>query len=522
MDTIKITFNDGTLHEYPKGTSYYEISKDYKAMKDIMGVKVNHEVFALDKKVMSDKEVEFIDAGDLIGNKIYRSGLKAIFDLALHNTYPNLEINYAHSVPSGMLGVITGEKILTQIDVSKIKEEMTKIIDENIRFEKINVQAREAIKYYEQAGEKEKVKNIQYINDKVVVLYKLKNRINYYYTEMPYSTGSISKFELIYLGNNRIVFIYPNIGNGDVVPEYVHYDNIINCFALNKEWLNKLKMPYVTNINKCISDGEIHDFIKANELVFNLNVARIAKTIMDNSNIKFVLIAGPSSAGKTTTAYKLSTYLQAIGYNPIKISLDDYFKNLEDTPKDEFGNYDFECLEAIDLELFNSDLKKLLNNEKITLPQYNFITGKRELTKTKVALKENGILIIEGLHAINEELTPHIEAKNKYKIYLSPFMSLNIDRHNYISTIDLRLLRRIVRDNRTRGYKITDTIKNWQKVRQGEEEHIFPFIHQADLIINTAYAYEVNAFLKQFFVIPSEYIPDDSILREFIGGKNND
>ena len=308
-------------------------------------------------------------------------------------------------------------------------------------------------------------------------------------------------------------------------------------------------MSYITSINKTIGNGKIKNFINSTELMFSLKISEVAKNISLNNDIKFVLIAGPSSSGKTTTTHRLSSYFEAIGYDPILISLDDYFVDRDKNPKDKFGNYDFECLNALDVELFNSNLNDLLDGKEVIFPKYNFLTGKREYYKNKVKMSDKSIFLIEGLHALNEELTKDVDEKYKYKIYLSPFIPLSIDRYNYISTLDLRLLRRIVRDNRTRGYNVVDTIDNWQSVRNGEEKYIFPYIHQADVIINTALAYEVGVlkvyveplllsvsvdsiyyeearrlvdFFKQFFPIPGEYVNDESILREFIGGKYND
>lgn len=548
MEKVKVTFQDNTTHEYEKGISFYEISKDI-TMNNIMGFKIGNEVFSLDCKATNDCKIEFINTNDIIGNKIYKAGLKFLFEVALLETFPELEISYEHSVPRGMLGVVSGNKILTQDDLNKIKSKMADLIEEDEKIEKINVSPKEAIKYYQVTNELEKASNIQSISDKMVTLYKLHNRLNYFYSIMPYSIGSINKYELIYLGNNRIVFLFPSVNSNGNVPEYVHYDKIIDSFLEGKKWLDNLNMPYISDLNKTIGNGKIKDFIRSNELIFSLNIAKAVDNIISNRDIKFILISGPSSSGKTTTTSRISSYLEALGYNTIKISLDDYFVDRDKNPVDENGKYDFECLEAIDVEAFNNDLNRLLNGEEITLPTYNFITGKREYSKDKVMMKENTIFLIEGLHALNDDLTINVEDKYKYKIYLSPFIPLNIDEHNYVSTIDLRLLRRIVRDNRTRGYDIFKTIDNWQKVRYGEEKYIFPYIHQANVIINTALAYEIGVlkvfveplllsvgvdsnyyeearrlidFLKQFFPIPGEYVNDESILREFIGGKYND
>ncbi len=548
MDTIKITF-DNQEHNYPINTSYYEISKEYHSINSVLAIKIKNQIFSLHKKATHDAKVEFLTVNDLIGNKIYKSALKFIAEVALSRFDSTMEISFLHSVPKGILGEVKSARILTQDDINKIKDEMESIIAEDLVIEKLNVLPSEAIKYYRANGQDEKADNIQSINDKAVVLYRLDNHLNYFYSEMPYSTGAIKEFNIVYLGNNQIILLFPNLGDNGAVPEYTHYDNILDSFKAGKKWLSALSMPYVTNLNKTIGNGSIKNFIQSNELTFSLNIAKIAEQISQNKNIKFVLIAGPSSSGKTTTNKRLGAYLSALGYDPINISLDDYFLNHEDTPRDENGNYDFESLAAIDVNLFNANITDLLNNQAVKLPTFNFITGKREYTDKVIRLKENSIILIEGLHALNNKIMEGIGKEYKYKIYLSPFIPINIDRHNYISTLDLRLLRRIVRDNRTRGYDVSATIDSWQRVRDGEEKYIFPFIHQADVIINTALAYEVGvlkvyvepllysvsidsvyyeearrliSFLKQFYTIPSEYVNDDSILREFIGGKNND
>ena len=548
MERITITTQKGTQKEFLKGTTYYEISRGFNLGKEILGVKINNEVLSLSDKAMESADVNFIDLNDLTGNKIYKSGLEFIFEVALKTVFPDLEITYQHSVPKGFLGEVIGDHILTQEDLIKIKEVMTQIIEKDMVFKKLNVKKKEAIQFYEKMHQEEKAENISNISDKVVTLYELNGIYNYFYSDMPYSTGSITLYDIVYLGRNRLVFVIPSKLSNGILPEYVHYDNIINSFLVGKTWLEKLNMQYVTEINKTIGSGKIKDFMKSCELVFNQNVSEVTKEIINNRNIKFVLIAGPSSSGKTTTCKRLASYFAAEGYNPIKISIDDFFKERDESPKDEFGNYDFECLEAIDLDLFNDTLRRLLNNEEVSMPTFNFVSGKKEYDNNIIKLQENSIILIEGLHALNDKLLKSIDSKYKYKIYLSPFIPLNIDKHNYISTIDLRLLRRIVRDNRTRNYDVNNTIHSWQSVRNGEEKYIFPYIHQADVIINTALAYEVGVlkvyvepllrsinvesnyyeearrllnFLKMFYSIPGEYVSDDSILREFIGGNDD-
>ncbi len=548
MDKIVISLTNGEKKEFEKNTSYYDISRAFNYGKEILGVKINNEFISLSKKATNDAIVKFVDLNDVTGNKVYKSGLKFIFEVALKEVFPTLEIHYLHSVPKGFLGEIAGDINITPEDLKKIRKEMDNIIEEDIPIQKLTVKKKEAIEFYHLRNAEEKALNIQNISDIVVSLYHLKGRYNYFYSDMPYSTGSIKEYDIVFLGRNRIVFVFPSKESDGLLPEYVHYDNIINSFLVGREWLEKLDMQYVTSINNTVGSGKIKDFIKSCELVFNLNIANVVDEITSNRNIKFILIAGPSSSGKTTTTKRISQYLIAKGYDPISLSLDDFFLEREINPKDEYGNYDFESLRALDIELFNKILKNLLAGEKVSIPTYNFVTGKKEYNDNYKKLKDNSIILIEGLHALNDELLPSIDNKLKYKIYLSPFIPLNIDKHNYISTIDLRLIRRIIRDNRVRNRCVNETINLWQDVRKGEEKYIFPFIHQADTIINTALPYELGvekvyiepllysvsvesdyyeearrllSFLKIFYSITSEYVNKDSILREFIGGNDD-
>ena len=539
---------DNIKKEFEKETPYYVIGKEFNMGKNILGVRVSNEVKSLNSKAHNDAEITFIDLNDITGNRIYKSGIKFVFEVALKEAYPNLDIVYQHSVPNGFLAEIVGDRDIIEGDISKIKGVMARIISDDIRINKLNVKKKEALAYYEKMNQKEKYENIQKITDKVVTLYELNGIYNYFYTEMPYSTGSLDKYDIIYLGRNRIIIVIPSSGSNGNLPEYVHYDNIINSFLGGKNWLDIQRMKYVDSINDTVGDGKIKDFISSCELLFNTNIGKIANYIVSNRHIKFILIAGPSSSGKTTTTKRLSSYFRAQGFDPVSISIDDFFLDREQSPKDENGNYDFECLTAIDLDLFNDTLNRLLNKEEVSLPTFNFASGKKEFNGNIIKLKENSIVLIEGLHALNDDLLPRIDNRLKYKIYLSPFIPLNIDRHNYISTVDLRLIRRMIRDNRTRGYDVNHTIDSWQSVRRGEVKYIFPFIHQANVILNTALTYELGVlkvyaepllrsvsvdsvyyeearrllnFLKMFYPIPSEYVNKDSILREFIGGNDD-
>lgn len=547
MKKIKITFEHKQI-EVEENTTYLEISK-YSLKKDTaLAVKKNNELFPLTARATNDEVIEFIDSSSIEGSKMYKAAIKFILEVALKTVFPKSDIDYLHSVPGGMLGEIEYERVLTKEDISKIKEEMAKIIDENCEFKRYNILKKEAIDFYEATSYYEKAMNVKTCDD-IVTIYKLKDHLNYFYVPMPYSTGYIKQFELKYLGQNRLIILYPSNLTEGRLPEYVHHENIINAYYEGKSWLKRLNAPYVADLNNLVANRKMKDFIESCELHFTDEIKKACDKIIRNNDKKFVMIAGPSSSGKTTTTRILGAYLRSKGYDPICLSTDDYFVDREDTPKDEFGAYDFECLNAIDTRQFNEDLMQLLKGKEVNIPTFNFVTGKREYHNHVIKLNENSIILIEGLHSLNDDLTPGIPERYKYKIYLSPFIPLNIDRHNYISTLDLRLIRRIIRDNRTRGYTVSEVIEKWQSVRNGEEKYIFPFTHQADLILNTALPYEIGVlkvyaeplllsidtnskyyeearrllkFLRSFYSITSEYVSKNSILREFIGGANND
>lgn len=547
MKNVNVTVGNVTKI-YPQGTTYYEISRDFDNKQNkILAAKINNELVSLDMKCRHDCTINFIDVNDENGYKIYQSALKFIFILAVKEVFPGATVKFEHSVPKGILAKVEGV-LIENIDIPKVKGKMSTIISEDLRFEKLNIYKNEAIKYYKMHGEEEKAKNIYNKSFDIVNIYRLMGELNYFYTEMPYSTGAIDKFDIRYIGNNNFVLIAPSKRTGGRVPEYVHYQNIIDSFYEGSNWLKKVKVPYLSDLNGLIVNGNIKDFIDASELMFNDKVHKIASEIMQREDVKVVLIAGPSSSGKTTTTKRLTSYLNAQGYDAVQISVDDYFVDKVKTPKNDKGEYDFECLRAIKLEELNEDLNALIRGEEVTLPVYNFASGTGSRCGKKIKLKENSLILIEGLHSLNDDMTPGIDSVYKYKIYLSPFIPLNIDPHNYISTLDLRLIRRIIRDFRTRGRSVSETIESWQSVREGEEKYIFPYIHQADTIINTALPYELNVLkvfvepllysvtyeskyyeearrllesLKRFYAVTSEYVAGSSILREFIGWKGD-
>ncbi len=548
MNKITVNIDNNKNIVVASGTKYIDISKNSFYKDTVLGVKKNNQILSLNDVALNDEAIEFFDINSIEGSKIYKAALKFILEVAIKTLYNEADIEFLHSVPGGMLGEIKSNIKLTETDIAKIKAEMENIVKNDYPILKYNILKKEAIHFYEENNLLEKAKNVQ-VHDNIVTIYKLKNYLNYFYVNMPYSTGYIKSFDLKYLHDNRLIILYPSNLTGGILPTYTPHDNIVNAFYKGKSWLKMLKAPFVSDLNNLVSNSSISGFIESCELYFNDQIKKVSEEIQKRENCRFIMLAGPSSSGKTTTSRVLGAYLRSKGYNPLCISIDDYFKERKDTPKDEFGNYDFESLAAIDIDLLNKDLVALLKGEKINVPVFNFKTGEKEYHNNYLEMTDNSIVLIEGLHSLNEELTSYIPKVYKYKVYLSPFIPLNIDRHNYISTLDLRLLRRIIRDNRTRGHSVKDTLHNWQNVRRGEEKYIFPFTNEADIIINTALPYELGVlkvyaeplllsvdtdssyyeearrllkFLHIFYSIPSEYVSKSSILREFIGGNNND
>ena len=477
---------------------------------------------------------------DRYKQKLYQSGLKMILYVSVRELF-KCDIYFMHSVDKGIYCKIMSRNELTSNDVNNIKIRMQQIIDKNEKITKKVVTKKDAYDFYIKTKEVEKAGNILNLNNKTVTLYELHGFHNYFMDAMINYTGEINKFNLTYLNNNDLILSYP-ITTDNSLPLYTSQEMILKSYTDYSSWRNLQQVNYVCELNKIISESKIKEYIKKNDIMMDNQIYELANTIRKEGR-KIILLGGPSSSGKTTSTRKLALYLNALGLNPIYLGLDDYFKERLETPKDEDGEYDFESLNAIDIDLFNYNLNRLLSGETVKVPTYNFITGKKEY-KREVTLHENDIVLIEGLHCLNEELSKDIPYEEKLKVYISPFNPLSIDRHNHISTVDIRLMRRIVRDNRTRGYNVEATLESWDRVRNGETKYIFPFTNEANVVLNTAYTYELGVLkvyvepllysvpieskyynesrrlineLQMFFPIPSEYISDDNILREFIG-----
>lgn len=474
--------------------------------------------------------------------KIYQGGLKYIFCNTIKRLYEG-DVIFHHSLDKGIYATIVADEIIGEREVADIKKQMKQTISENISFNKKEFSKEDAIKFFMLKGEKEKALNVLNVTSSTITLYEFEGQYNYFYTpEMPRTSKDIELFDIYYVDDNEVVLIYPT--NQKI--EFEFRKRIYGSFKQYHDWLNKLNLNYVCDVNTIVADGHIRDLIRKNDIMIDNNLYEIAKDVI-KENKRIVLIAGPSSSGKTTTSKKMSLYLESLGYNAKPISLDDFFVERDQTPLDEDGKRDYECLESLDLELFNNTLASLLNGEEVHMPRFDFIKGEKEFSTDPFQVTENDILVIEGLHALNPNLIKSNLTDSCYKIYISPLTPLNVDRHNYISTTDNRLLRRIVRDFRTRGRSCEASLATWASVRRGEEKYIFPYTDTCDAILNTAYVYEIGVLkvyveplllsisvdsdyylearrlideLNSFYTIPSEYVSRDNLLREFIGGSS--
>jgi uridine kinase len=545
---IKVTFDDNTSAAYEIGTSLIDISNDRKRFfkHDIIVAKINNNLAELTTKIEKNCHITFYDLSYSYGNRTYERGLQFLLIKAFKDILgKEHDIKIEHSIDKGIY--CEANINLTAEIVRKIEKRMHELVGQKIPFKKTEVDKQEAIEYFKNNNQLDKVNLLKYNTNSVITLYKLDYLYDYFFGVMPPSTSYLKFFRLTYIEPKGLVLGYPTIYRPNLITPYVHHKQMFKVFREYANWGEIMNLANASDLNRIVSNGEIKNLILISELLHTKKLTSIAEDIYKNKEkIKIILIAGPSSSGKTTTSKKLSIHLRSMGLNPKTISTDDYFLEREETPKDINGEYDYETIDAIDVELFNDHLTKLLSKKEVVIPTYNFITGKKEYMDTKtMKLDDKDILIIEGIHGLNERLTEKIPRNKKYKIYISPLTQLSIDNHNRIHTTDTRLLRRIIRDYKFRNYTAEETIKAWANVRKGEEKYIFPYQDEADVVLNSALIYEIGVlktfaepllysidenkeeyieakrlinFLKNFLPISPEGIPKDSILREFIGG----
>ena len=539
----------GKTREYPYGTSYGEIVEEYKdsTRYPIVLVIKDGKLCELHKKLKKDGVLEFITTGDEIGHQTYKRSaslllLKAIYHVAGHKNIKKVTLHY--SVDAGYYYTIDGNVEITEAFLAQVKTYMLELAEKKIPIRKRSVGTNEAIEIFHEHGMYDKEKLFRFRRVSRVNIYSLDGFEDYFYGFMVNHTGYLKHFEL-YPYDNGLVLQLPTQANPSEVPPFCPRPKIFRIQKESERWGETMQADTVGALNEQIVKKGASQLLLIAEALQESKISQIARTIAENKDKKFVMIAGPSSSGKTTFSHRLSIQLSAHGLRPHPIAVDNYFVNRPDTPLDENGNYNFECLEAIDVKQFNEDMVWLLKGEEVELPYFNFKTGQREYRGDYLKLGKEDVLVIEGIHCLNDKLSSSLPTESKFKIYISALTQLNIDEHNRIPTTDGRLIRRIVRDARTRGASAKQTIAMWNSVRRGEEENIFPYQESADVMFNSALIYELAVlkhyaepllfsiepgepeyneakrllkFLDYFLGIPGESIPSNSILREFIGG----
>lgn len=545
MEKIIITFENGTKKEYPKGIKLHEIIKDVE--KDyphqIISAKFKNQLINYNDAIMKNGELTLYDITTSQGNKIYERGLIFLFEVcALEVLGKDTKIKIRHPIDKGIYCEI--DKKLSENNLEEIKELMKKKVSLGLTFEQLETSRLEAIEYFNKLKRYDKVKTLSYTISNFVKLYKFDGIYNYIIGDLPSNSSILKTFDLTLLKNKGIVLRFPFTYNNGKIKKYVYHEKYVNSLDEYSKWGNLLNINNIGELNEAIIKEGAGEIINLSESIQDYKLMSIAQDIAKSkNNIKIVLLSGPSSSGKTTTAKKLAMYLKTLGLKPHPLSLDDYFLERDQTPLGEDGKPDYEGVRAIDIKLLNRQLKKLFEGHEVVTPTYDFLTGKKIFNKP-LKLEKTDILIVEGLHALNETLSKDIPKENKYKIYISPLIFLNIDNDNRISLTDIRLLRRMVRDYYTRGHSPSKTLASWSDVRRGEEKYVFPYQDEADVIFNSFLAYELGVLktyvepllysvnpsdpeyhtairlleiLRLVLPIPSVDVPSTSIIREFIG-----
>ena len=540
--------NNNTYKDVPIGSSLLDIYTALGAPLRYrpMNAQVNNKTESLNFRCWQPKDIEFIDYTQLSGLRTYVRSLCHIFSKAVYDIWPTATLNLEHPVSKGYYCVIHNGKNIDLETIERIKKRMWELIDADLPFLHKSVRTVDAAVLFRERGMNDKARLIETAGLPYTSYYELEGYINFFYGCLTPSTGYIQLFDLEPYMDGVLLRIPKQTDPMELQP-VIKQDKMFEAYKEHLTLQRTVGLDNVGDLNLAIEKGRSQDIILVSEAMQEKQVAKIAEKIADGykEGIRIVLISGPSSSGKTTFCKRLQVQLTTNLLHPVGISLDDYFLNREDTPKDEHGEYDFESLYALDLPYFNKDLKKLLSGEEIDLPTFNFETGQRVFKGKKLKLRENSILVIEGIHALNPELTEFIDDKYKYRVYVSVLTSISLDNHNWIPTTDNRLLRRIIRDYRFRGYSADDTINRWPSVRRGEDKWIFPYQENADAMFNSAMLYELAAlrkfaepilaqvpesskanaeayrllrFLRYFNYIPTEELPGTSLLREFLGG----
>ncbi len=549
--TVKIhCTNTNSYKEYPKGVSLLEILDDLAITSALpfVNAKVNNKTESLNYRVYGNKTVSYVTIDESSGMRTYVRSLCFLFAKAVSEVIPNGKINIEHPISLGYYCTVAGDGDIDYETMRLVKSKMREYIDANMSFEEVEEETDKVVKLFREKGFEDKALLLETSGMVYSKYYRLGNAVDYFYGTLVPSTGYLNLFEIESYHGQWLLRI-PNRSQPDRLEPVIEQPQMLNVFKEYLKFLDIIDLNNVGDMNKANQMGKMSTIIKISEAYQEKVISKMAEQIANrfNDGVRIVLISGPSSSGKTTFRMRLEVQLMVNLLTPVGLSLDNYFVDREHTPLDEKGDYDFESLYALDLELFNNDLTRLLRGEKIALPTFNFTTGKREYNGEELQIDKNSVLVIEGIHGLNPGLTAHIPNNQKFKIYVSALTALSLDDHNWIPTTDNRLLRRLVRDYRYRGYSAVNTLSRWQSVRHGEDKWIFPFQENADAMFNSAMIYELAAlrryaepilmqvpnnvpeyseanrllkFLNYINYINDNELPPTSLLREFLGGSS--
>lgn len=540
--------NNGNMLEVPVGSTLQEVYEQsgLQMKYQPMIAKVNNKVESLDFRIYNNKDVEFLDVTSASGSRTYTRTLFFILCKAVHDLYPQGYVVIDIPVSNGYYCNLQIGRPVTSQDADVLRQRMTQIIDDNLPINRHEVPTEEAIRLFRQVGAHSKVNLLETLGTLYTVYCDIDGYADYFYGALLPRTGMVTLFGLEPYYDGLLLRI-PSLQDPTTLGAMTRQDKMFEVFKEHHRWQNILGIGTVGEFNAAVQKGYINQIINVSEALQEKKISQIADMIAARGEVRMVLIAGPSSSGKTTTCKRLSVQLAVNGIKPIPISLDDYFVDRDRTPKDEKGEYDYESLHALDLSLFNRQLTALFQGKEVELPRYNFQTGRSEKSGNKLKLGDNEILVVEGIHALNPELTAQIPAEQKFCVYASALTTILLDTHNYIPTTDNRLLRRIIRDVKYRGCSARDTIHRWPSVRAGEKKWIFPYQENADAMFNTAMIYELavirtqaepaleqvpenceeyaeafrlRKFLRYFAPVSFDSLPPTSLLREFLGGSS--
>jgi len=544
---IRCKNNKKTL-EVPIGSTLYEVYNVFnlKMYFGPVSAKVNNKVEGLDYRVFHNKDVEFLDLYSASGMRAYTRSLFMVLCKAVHDLYPKSKVVIDIPVSNGYYCNINIHREVTDSDIENIHRRMQTIVGEALPIQRYETTTEEAISMFRNLGDEAKVKLLESMGSLYTTYYKLDDYVDYYYGAMLTNTSQIKLFGIEKFFDGLLIRV-PSSEDPAKLDNLINQDKMFEVFRVHHRWQDILGVRTVGDFNEAVRRGLSNDLINVSEALQEKKISQMAETIANKKDVKVVLIAGPSSSGKTTFCKRLSVQLLTCGIKPVQISLDDYFVNRVDTPKDETGDYDYESLYALNIPLVNEQFLALFRGEEVQLPSYNFQTGKSEMKGKKLRLNSDNILIVEGIHALNPTLTKNIPDNKKFRIYASALTTILLDDHNYIPTTDNRLIRRIVRDHKYRGCSAQETIRRWPSVRAGEKKWIFPYQENADTMFNTAMLYEVavlkaqaeavleqvpencneyaeayrlRKFLGYFASLPFRSLPPTSLLREFLGGSS--